>query len=144
MIKKQGLTPFYLQYQRNMFRNNSNVVIFVLVGFLTISCAFDPPNGKLLELGKNYYVSYESTMSNDGIEIIYSFKKNIYQIVASNCISIYKDSNIIMLSKNLCENDTTYFEYYIIDKNSKTELNKISKILFESKIYKLEKIIENE
>lgn len=50
-----------------MFRNYSKVVIFVLVGFLTISCAFDPPNGKLLELGKNYYVSPNKLLRLHGV-----------------------------------------------------------------------------
>lgn len=115
-------------------------IIIISISFFLNSCAFDPPNGKLLELGKDYYASYNKPMSNDGIEIMYSKDKETFKILASNCINIYRDSNFIFYSKTPFEEDTINIEYYTFEIKSKSEIKQINKFNFEKETSKLEKI----
>lgn len=121
-----------------MGRNYSTAIAIAFVTYFFSSCAFDPPNSNLIGLGKDYYVSTGNP--NDDTKIMYSFKQNLYQVVASNCVSVYCDSNIIVFSKNLFEGDTINFEYFLIEKKPETELRKISKATFEKEKSGLNKV----
>lgn len=120
---------------RNLFKP-----FLIIICCFTNSCAFDPPNAKLQEIGGNYYASFDKHSPNDGLKIVYSEDKELFKQVASNCINIYIDSNIVMYSKSLFEGDTTNIEYYTFEINSKSEIKRISKISFEKGISNLEKI----
>ncbi len=122
-----------------MGRHYSNAIILFFVLLIT-SCAFDPPEGKLQELGGDYYLSYDSHSPNDGLKIVYTKDKELLKVVASNCLAIYRDSNLIVFSKSLFEGDTTNKEYFQIYLNSKSEVEKINNTTYNRKITGLKKI----
>src|SRR5436190_5031183 len=115
---------FYTIHDVYMGRYHNASFIIVFFFLILNSCAFDPPSGKQIELGNNYYASYDKNSPNDGLKITYSKDNVLYKILATNCIDIYKDNNVILFSKSRDKNVPTMYEYFVIKKNSNDELKK--------------------
>jgi hypothetical protein len=112
-------------------------LIVLFYSFFIESCAFDPPNGEQIELGNNYFACFSTYSINNGITIEYSKDKQIFMQVASNCIKIYQDTNVIAFSKKLGKIDTIYF---LIDKKRDGKVKKIKKNNFKKVIVNLDEV----
>lgn len=121
-----------------MGRNYYKLISVFFISLIS-SCAFDPPEEKLEELGGNYFVSYDSYLPNDGLKIVYTKDKELFKVIASNCIAIYRDSSVIVFSKNQFEDDTKT-EYFTINLDTKNELRKIDRTTYNRKVSGLQKI----
>jgi len=122
-----------------MGRNYYKIIIVILICLIS-SCAFDPPDEELKELGGNYFASYDSYSPNDGLKIVYTEDNELFKVIASNCRNIYRDSSKIIFSKSPSENDATNTEYFIINLGGTNELKKIDKNAYNRKISNLEKV----
>lgn len=121
-----------------MGRHYTEPVLFVLC-FLCTSCAFDPGNPKLHGIAGNYYAIIDPTSPNNGLQIVYTKDNEFFKDIASNCQSIYADSNEIIFSKGFFTGDTTNIRYYTIDMAVKS-VKKIDSASFKRKMLRLKKV----